>query len=63
MPLELPVEVVVVLREPGGDYPLKNGKTAFYVCRRPSCPPPTLYVERRNGILDAVIFTSLSQYT
>ena len=41
LPLELPAEAAVILREPGGDYPLKNGKTMFYVCRGHSCLPPT----------------------
>ena len=40
LPLELPAEAAVVLREPGADYPLKNGKTTFYVCRGRSCLPP-----------------------
>jgi len=40
LPLELPAEAAVILREPGGDYPLKNGKTTFYVCRGHSCQPP-----------------------
>lgn len=40
LPLELPAEAAVLLREPGGDYPLKNGKTTFYVCRGHSCLPP-----------------------
>ena len=39
-PLELPAEAAVVLREPGAEYPLKNGKTTFYVCRGHSCRPP-----------------------
>lgn len=40
LPLEFPAETAVVLREPGGDYPLKNGETTFYVCRGHSCLPP-----------------------
>lgn len=40
LPLELPAEAAVVLREPGEDYPLKSGKTTFYVCRGHSCLPP-----------------------
>ncbi len=39
-PLELPAEAAVVLREPGGEYPLKNGKVTFYVCRGHNCRPP-----------------------
>nr|WP_325257832.1 thioredoxin domain-containing protein [uncultured Oscillibacter sp.] len=40
LPLEFPAEAAVVLRGPGGDYPLKNGRTTFYVCRGHSCLPP-----------------------
>lgn len=40
LPLELPTEAAVVLREPGAGYPLKNGKTTFYVCRGHSCLSP-----------------------
>ena len=40
LPLALPAETAVVLREPGAEYPLKNGKTTFYVCRGHSCLPP-----------------------
>ena len=40
IPLTLPPETAVILREPGEHYPLKNGKTTFYVCRGHSCLPP-----------------------
>lgn len=40
LPLVLPPEAVVILREPGAEYSLKNGKTTFYVCRGHSCLPP-----------------------
>ena len=40
LPLSLPAEAAVVLWEPGKDFPLKNGKTTFYVCRGRSCLPP-----------------------
>lgn len=40
LPLDLPAEAAVILREPGPDQPLKNGKTTFYVCRGRSCLPP-----------------------
>ncbi len=40
LPLDLPLEAAVILRESGPDYPLKNGKTTFYVCRGHSCLPP-----------------------
>lgn len=38
--LELPVEAAVILRELGEEYPLKNGRSTFYVCRGHSCLPP-----------------------
>ena len=40
LPLDLPPEAVVILREPGVNYPMKNGKTTFYICRGHSCLPP-----------------------
>jgi len=40
LPLAFPSEAAVVLRKPGADYPLKNGRTTFYVCRGRSCLPP-----------------------
>lgn len=40
LPLELPAEAAVLLREPGAEYPLKNGRTTFYVCRGHRCLPP-----------------------
>ena len=40
LPLDLPPEAVVILREPGASYPMKNGKTTFYICRGRSCLPP-----------------------
>lgn len=40
LPLVLPAETAAILREPGAEYPLKNGKTTFYVCRGHSCLPP-----------------------
>ena len=32
--------VVRLMYEPTEEYPLKNGKTTFYVCRGHSCLPP-----------------------
>lgn len=32
--------VVRLLREPTKEFPLKNGKTTYYVCRNHSCMPP-----------------------
>ncbi len=37
----LPKEAVIVfLAEPTEEYPLKNGKTTYYVCKNHSCLPP-----------------------
>lgn len=41
LPLSLPAEAAVILQGPGEEYPLKNGKTTFYVCQGRSCLPPT----------------------
>ncbi len=40
LPLEFPAEAAVILRGPGEEYPMKNGRTTFYVCRGHSCLPP-----------------------
>jgi len=50
--LQLPIDAVVtLLKEPIDDYPLKNGKTTFYICHGHSCLPPTnvLSVHDRMG--------------
>ncbi len=39
--LELPQDAIIVLKNPTKDYPLKNGKTTYYVCKGRSCLPPT----------------------
>ena len=36
-----PDAVVVILDAPTKEYPLKNGKTTFYVCKANVCLPPT----------------------
>ncbi len=36
-----PDTIVVLLKEPTEKYPLKNGKTTYYVCTDKSCLPPT----------------------
>lgn len=42
LPLTLPPDaVVILLPKPTEEYPLKNGKTTYYVCRGHSCLPPT----------------------
>lgn len=41
LPLALPAEAAVTLREPGGAYPLKDGRTTYYVCRGHQCLPPS----------------------
>ncbi len=38
--LMLPPEAAVVFRQPSREFPLKNGKTTFYVCRGNTCLPP-----------------------
>lgn len=41
LPLSTPSDaVVVLLKHPTKEYPLKNGKTTYYVCRGHSCLPP-----------------------
>ena len=32
--------LVILLEQPTDEYPLKNGKTTYYVCRNHSCMPP-----------------------
>ncbi|MBR5217915.1 MAG: thioredoxin domain-containing protein, partial [Oscillospiraceae bacterium] len=41
LPLSLPLDAVVRLQSPTEAYPLKNGKTTYYVCRGHACLPPT----------------------
>jgi len=39
---KLPADAhIILLKEPSKDYPLKNGKTTFYICKGHSCLPPT----------------------
>ena len=41
LPLTLPPDAaVILLRGPTDEYPLKNGRTTFYICRDHSCLPP-----------------------
>lgn len=40
-PLSLPWDAVVVLQPPTEIYPLKDGKTTYYVCHNHNCFPPT----------------------
>ena len=41
LPLKLPPDAAVtLLHKPTQEYPLKDGKTTFYVCRDHSCLPP-----------------------
>ena len=40
LPLHISPDVAVLLQEPTQEYPLKNGKTTFYICRDHSCLPP-----------------------
>ena len=42
LPLAFPPDAIVIfLDAPTKEYPLKNGKTTYYVCRGQSCLPPT----------------------
>ncbi len=42
LPLKLPSDaLVILLSAPSDEFPLKNGKTTYYVCRDNSCLPPT----------------------
>ena len=41
LPLSLPYHAIAHLLSPTEDYPLKNGKTTYYVCRNQRCFPPT----------------------
>ncbi len=36
-----PEAVVILLPKPTAEYPLMNGKSTYYVCRKHSCLPPT----------------------
>ena len=41
LPLTIPpYAVAVLLQHPTAEYPLKDGKTTYYVCRNHSCLPP-----------------------
>ncbi|MBE6656509.1 MAG: hypothetical protein E7609_06575 [Ruminococcaceae bacterium] len=41
-PLALPHNVIVILLQNSTkEYPLKNGKTTYYVCQGHRCLPPT----------------------
>jgi len=37
----LPDSIIILLPYPTKEYPLKNGKTTYYMCRGQSCLPPT----------------------
>ena len=41
-----PDTAVSLLRKPTEQYPLKNGKTTFYVCKHHSCLPPTNHLNK-----------------
>ncbi len=46
---QLPLDTIVrALESPTKDYPLKNDKTTFYVCRGHACQPPVNEVEYKN---------------
>ncbi len=44
----LPAEAAVVFRQPSADFPLKNGRTTFYVCRGSTCLPPVNALDKRQ---------------
>lgn len=49
LPLLLPPDaVVLLLDEPTNEYPLKNGKTTYYICNEHGCLPPA---NDLNGLL------------
>lgn len=42
LPIALPTNAVIILiTKPTEEYPLKNGKTTYYVCKGNRCMPPT----------------------
>ncbi len=42
LPLAFPANTMInLLTKPTGEYPLKNGKTTYYVCKGKACMPPT----------------------
>ncbi len=42
LPLAFPANAMInLLTKPTGEYPLKNGKTTYYVCKGKACMPPT----------------------
>lgn len=38
---DLPHHAIIISKKPTKEYPLKNGKTTYYMCRGHSCLPPT----------------------
>ncbi len=42
LPLALPANAMInLLTKPAGEYPLKNSKTTYYLCKGKACMPPT----------------------
>ncbi len=41
LPLALAHDAIVILQKPTKEYPIKNGKTTYYVCRGQRCLPPS----------------------
>lgn len=39
--LALPHDAIVILKKDDTNYPLKNGRTTYYICQRHHCLPPT----------------------
>lgn len=44
-----PDSVIRIVEKPTKDYPLKDDKTTFYVCRGRSCLPPTNAIDKQIG--------------
>ena len=50
LPCRVSLDAIVrVLKEPTEEYPLKNNKTTFYVCRGRSCQPPVNELNQDPG--------------
>ena len=39
--LALPHDAIVILKKDDTNYPLKNGRTTYYICQGHHCLPPT----------------------
>ena len=58
LPFAVPLDaVVVLLQQPTATYPLKNGKTTYYVCHGNSCKPPVNDLKESLAAAHAAPFT------